>query len=470
MSTRRAWLRIDLLLVITVLALTAPFLRDWSAQPASRYLYTVALAEDHTFRLDAYRESLGMDYAVIDGHVYSDKAPYQPILVVPVYWAFRAAGGEAFPAGQPGQEIGHRVDISLWLMTLFSSAIPAAILVVLVRRHVARRYPEQSVKVALALLCATVMLPFSALLFGHVLSAAVAFGAWFILRRDGPSAVALVGAGLLMGIGPGIEYPQILVAAVLGVYSLVAYRWRAAWVALGGLLGLVPLFVVNATTFGGPFTTAYQGYLPNFQGSGAFGVYNLVLPVPRELFLALVGDRGLFSLTSVMLLAVVGALALLRGHRKVRPEAIVALVLLVLFLLISTGIDGYGGSSSGPRYLIPIIPFFAVPLAEAWRRWPPVTTVAALLSATAMILATLTDPLYQDGGPAIVDWANRFFTGRFEHSLPGSVLGDPAVLLAVVAAIVAATFALVQARSLTSTSRSRSSPPEEHSVPVAPGG
>ena len=41
-----------------------------------------------------------------DGHHYSDKAPYQPIGSVPVYWAYRALGGDPFPEGVPGGQIG----------------------------------------------------------------------------------------------------------------------------------------------------------------------------------------------------------------------------------------------------------------------------------------------------------------------------------------------------------------------------
>ena len=53
-----------LVLVVAVLALSVPFLRAWSTQPASRYLYTVALVDDHSIRLDPYATSLGLDPVV----------------------------------------------------------------------------------------------------------------------------------------------------------------------------------------------------------------------------------------------------------------------------------------------------------------------------------------------------------------------------------------------------------------------
>lgn len=438
---------VDLLLVLAVLALTVPFLREWSTQPASRYLFTAAVVDDHSFRLDPYRESLGLDYAEVNGHVYSDKAPFQPLLVAPAYWLYRQAGGDPVPLGLTGSEMLHRLDLGLWLMTLISAVIPAAVLVVLMRRHVARVFPEHAAEVALALLFGTVLLPFGSMLYGHMLAAAVGFGAWFLLRRsERPSSWSLFAAGLLLGAGIGVEYPQVVLAAVLGIFSIVMFRKRAVWVAGGGLVCLAPLLVLNKINFGGPFKTAYSHYLPNFQGSGAFGVYNLVAPKPREFGLALVGDRGLFSLTPIMVLAVVGCVLAIRAKRRARPDGVIALVLLALYLLVSTGIDGYGGSSPGPRYLVPIIPFFAVPLGQAWRRWGTLATVAAVWSAFWMIVATLTDPLYSAGHRAQVDWLGDLVHGRFEHSIPGELLGRGSILVMAALSVAAAVAAVVLSR------------------------
>ncbi len=438
---RRRW-RTDILLALAVLAMAVPFLRDWSTQPASRYLYTVAVYEDHSFRLDPYARSLGLDYAVIDGHHYSDKAPYQPMAAVPAYALYRFLGGQAFPVDRAGVDVDTDADIGLWLVTVWSAAIPAALLMVLLHRHVARVYPDLAVKVPLALVFGTVLLPFSSLLFGHLLAALAGFAAWFLVRRPRPSAFALVAAGALLGAGIGVEYTQVVVAAVIGIAAIALLRARAGWVALGGLIGSIPLLVVNAATFGGPFKTAYQGYLPNFQGTGAFGVYNLVAPVPLEFGLALIGDRGLFSLTPVMILAVAGAAIAIRGRTPARIDAIVALVLLGLFLLVSTGIDGYGGDSPGPRYLVPVLAFFALPLAEAWRRWAALTAAMAIWSAFWMVLATITDPLYHRPGLAPLNWLGDLVRGDTARSMPMELVGRVGVVVPVVLALGCAIVAL----------------------------
>ncbi len=423
--------RTELLLVAAVLVLTVPFLRTLSTQPASRYLFTVAVVDDGTVTLDPYRSSLGDDQAIVDGRVISDKAPYQPFATMPVYWAYRAAGGDPFPADVPTGALGETATVGLWLVTLVSSALPAAALAVVIHRHAATLAPAVAAPVALALVVGTVVLPFGSMLFGHVLAALTGFAAWHLVRAEHPRAARLVGAGALLGASIGVEYPQIVVAAVVGVASIVLLRQRAAWVAAGGVLGIAPLLAYNSIVFGSPFTTAYQGHLPNFHGSGAFGVYNLVAPQPRQLGLALIGDRGLLTLTPVVLIALVACVVAIRRRTPARTDAVVALVLLAVFVLISTGIDGYGGSSPGPRYLVPIIPFFAHPLAEAFVSWRRLSVGAALWGAGWMVLATMTDPLYERGNAATIDWLRDAIDGSFQRTIPGELLGDPAALLLV---------------------------------------
>ena len=63
--------------------MSAPFLREWNTQSASRYLTTATIVDHQTLVLDPYQDALGIDYALVDGVVYPDKAPYQPALAIP---------------------------------------------------------------------------------------------------------------------------------------------------------------------------------------------------------------------------------------------------------------------------------------------------------------------------------------------------------------------------------------------------
>lgn len=91
LSTRHGALNaavLALLVEITVGTLVHPYM----AQQASRYALTASIVERGTVRLDAYEHVLGVDRAVWRGHIYSDKAPGQPLAAVPVFaWGRQSA-------------------------------------------------------------------------------------------------------------------------------------------------------------------------------------------------------------------------------------------------------------------------------------------------------------------------------------------------------------------------------------------
>lgn len=428
---RQANRRIEVLIAVALLLFTAPIIQVWSAQPASRYLFAVAVWDDHSLELDRYEYALGIDRAVVDGHIVSDKAPYQPLLSVPFYALYRLVGGQPVPT-----EIPEDPAFGLWWVSLWSSTVPAIALALLMRRLVQRVHPAYATRVALALAIGTVLLPFSSLLFGHMLAALGVFGGWYLLRDGDRTNGALVGAGALMAAAVGTEFTMIVAVAAVMVASIAVYRWRLIATCIGGLLGALPLLAYNALVFGSPFRVAYQGYLPNFQGEGALGVYNLRVPVPLEVARALIGDRGLLFLTPVMVLAIIGAVLAIRKHRSTSRDAWLALVLLVIFVVLTTGIDGIGGDTPGPRYLIPIIPFFALPLAEAWQRFPKACSITARIGGFFMVLASVTDPVLPGNAvnaPRL--WIEMAARGAFGKSWPGLVLPSWSVLLFVAAGV-----------------------------------
>ncbi len=400
--------------------LIGPLIQEWSSQPASRYLLTVAAVDDRTLELDRYESLIGIDQARYRDHLYSDKAPYQPLGAAPPYALFRLAGGDAFPAGWEERGVDALLDgrhLGLWWVTVWSSLVPAIALAWLTRRMVAVEHPDVATPVAAAMAFGTTLLPFSSLLFAHVLAALLVAAAWQLLRRDGSGLREAGLAGLCLGLGIGVEY-SVAALAVLFLLTQARHLRSAAALSVGTVVGTLPLMLYNWLVFEDPFEVSYQGHLPNFQGEGALGVYNLEVPQLDEIARALFGGRGLFVLTPIMLLAFAGcALALQSGTARMRRDAVVALAGFALMLALSTGIDGIGGDSPGPRYLIPALPLLALPLAEAWRRYPVLGIGTTAIGVVAMTAATITDPI----APALRDWllhlrdgelATNVFTGR----------------------------------------------------------
>lgn len=179
----RYWIeryRIEILLALLVVVIAGPVVHQYRAQQASRYVFTAAIWDDRTIVLDAYADAdppvLGIDRAVRDGRTYSDKAPLQPVLAVPVYAAYRAVGGS------PAIEARYDEHLGLWWVTLWMSTLPAALLAVAMYRFACTFRAEASLQATIALFFGSMLLPFSMLLFGHILGALFVFGSFHAAR------------------------------------------------------------------------------------------------------------------------------------------------------------------------------------------------------------------------------------------------------------------------------------------------
>lgn len=406
---------VEPLLALIVLLLAGLVIQDWSSQPASRYLLTAAAVDDHSLQLDPYEDYLGLDQARYGGHIYSDKAPYQPLLAAPAYQAYRLAGGDPVPAGFAHGRFQDGTNYGLWWVTLWSSVLPAMALAVVVRRLVARTHPDLATRVALATMLGTTILPFAGWLFGHVMAALFVTGAWYLLRGGEPATTTstMFLSGCLLGLGIGAEYAVGVIALVALGHIISLRRWPSV-VALsaGTVVAALPLFLYNWLVFDNPLEVSYQGHLKSFEGEGALGVYNLKVPSLDELTKTMFGNRGLFVITPIVLLAVVGAVLAIVNRLPTRRDAWLGLAALVGMVAISTGIDGYGGDSPGPRYLIPALPLLAVPMAEAWRRLPALCTIAAGVGGFIMWTAMVTTPAIDPSEPQPLRiWIDRLRGG-----------------------------------------------------------
>ena len=195
----------------------APIVAIDSAQPGSRMALAAALAEHGTVDVSAY--PLGVDRALYKGNLRSDKPPGQPLLAIPAYVVSRALGAESASRRRGDGNLG------LWAVTLFSCVLPFMVLLVLMRPRTVAVFDEHAtVPIVLALGFGTLMLPYAVNLFGHLLAAALVFGAWSVLDRAQLTAVALAFAGLLAGLAVSVEYQTGIIAIVLFVFAAVVAR------------------------------------------------------------------------------------------------------------------------------------------------------------------------------------------------------------------------------------------------------
>lgn len=165
--------------------------------------------------------------------------------------------------------------------------------------------------------------------------------------RDRP-----VGAGLLLGATIVIKDQALLPALVVLGFAIRRLGWRrAARLAPGFVLAGAGFVVRNVFLYGSGWLDFPQRFRAGSLIDGSIGL--LIDPA-----------RGLVFFAPIVLLAFAGLLA----RREERSVAIgAAACFLVYFLLNAAWIDWRGGSSFGPRLLVPVLPLLAIPLGLLWR-------------------------------------------------------------------------------------------------------
>jgi hypothetical protein len=418
--------------------------------------YALVRALSHgTPQIDAYHWET-RDKSWYQGHFYAVKGPGLALFTLPAYealhavdgnkasaWAARRArraGGEQWaPDTQPADVYGKSIDRVLrvragvendtgmvWALGVLGAALPAILMLLLVRSLAERLEPGLGTAAALTLGVGTLVMPFATMLFSHLLAALLGFAAFAILwrEREGPPRIGLVAvAGLLAGLSITTEYPLAIVAGIIGVYGLLRgdIVRRALTYGAGVIVGVLPLLAYNVWAFGSLTHNSYAGAVreQGVNGHAALGLndsgfFGIGMPSFHAGMQLLLAPRGLLVLSPVLVLAGVGTFLLHRRGR--RAEALTIAAISIAFLIYNAGYYlPFGGGSPGPRFLIPMLPFLAVPLALAFRRYPAVTLALAVPSTVLMVVATATHPLIGSDGTGV--WAHVLDTARFEHTV-----------------------------------------------------
>lgn len=425
---------------------------DWGQN--SRLDLVLAIVDRGTLSIDAYYQNTG-DYALYHGNHYMDKAPGPSLLAVPVYAIIRPvlhtapvkglidrlANSQAFAgtlqAGGSGlQEDKIYQALVLLIVTFVVVTIPSAALGVLFYRFLGYLNPKLGWNVIAVLLygLATSAFPYAGTFVSHQLTAFLLFGAFLLayeIRQKirSPRWATLV--GLMLGYAMISEYPTALIAGAITLYiflTLPERRWFAGLIAGGLICGSI-LMIYNWIIFKSILPVGYE-YSALYTEQHSTGFLSLTYPHLDALWgITFSKFRGLFFLSPVLLLAAAGFVAWWQS-RQLRGELWICLWSVVSFFLFNgSSVMWQGGYAVGPRYLVPMLPFFAMGWGGFALRWGDRFLARALMAilGLASFLAVWAETI---GGQSFPDWSsNPLVSYTWPRLVEGDIARNMAMIL-----------------------------------------
>lgn len=351
-----------------------------------------------------------MVYNRRDEHFYSSKPPVLTLVLAGMVAALEAVGGRF-------EFTGTGLAFPLFLMTWLVVGVASAAAFYAFRRKAGERLGPLEADLAVILaLGGTLFLSYSGTLNNHTVAAALVLLAFFLLgMAEGGAGVSggrAAVAGFFMGMATVVDVaPGFVFSIVFGLYVLLHVRsWRT--VLLFGL-GSVPPLAAHCWVEYSIWGTILPVQM--IQGAGKFehsywmapvGPDTWVVPRWKYWALTLFSTRGLFVLSPILLLGVIGLVedvrdgvrrGLLRARDEEAGRAWAALGLLLgigsmVCYFSFRGPTSFGGSCFGFRWYIgfmPLLGWYAVRVFARRREDASLRRIFYLLGAISLMYALI---------------------------------------------------------------------------------
>ncbi len=395
--------------------------RDWNI--SSRLMLTYSMVDRGTVELTGLHQHT-LDLAQYQGRYYSDKLPGYALLAAVPYGVARGVFGfPAHPLNSRADDYVHwPADYWVTLATSGLLSAATAVLLVSLARQLGCR-PAIAAMVGLAYGLSTPAYVYATLAYGHQATAFALLASFLLIWRRSPrfgwGMARLAASGFLAASAAVIEIQVGPVSAILGFFLLAEVLGRrqspAGLVAfaVGALVPTLALLKYNMLAFGSPWDMGYFHHVTFSHVHTKSNPLGLEEPKSWKLQRLLVSPyRGLFVFAPILILALPGWIVL--TIRRCWALTISSILICTTVMLVNLSYPEWtGGWSTGPRLLVPLIPFAMIPVAAlvAGRgRW---VTFAAIIAGGLAVAGGLEMFLFQGAG------------GRIPHEIRFYPLAQP---------------------------------------------
>ena len=379
---------------------TKPHATGWN--DGSRLATVDALTADHTFQIDRSPFAAGLgDEIRFRGRTYSDKPPLLAVLGAAV----------AFVLAPFGISLRHAPGPAIYLVTLLTVGVAFALgcCYAYAFARLLGCVPRVATAVATLTGTATLALPYATVLTNHVPCGASALAATYHLYRardGGPRHVAL--GGLLLGLCYAFDAAGAMFAIAAAVLLWGAPLRRWALCAAAGLPIIALQLLYNLAISGSVLPTVFNlsvwsdPSLPLHAESATVLKYYTPAEYAGFAVSLLVGARGLFAYTPLMLVAAYGFAVMWRDRAATRRLALAILSTAAVFFVTIVFLqnDAHAHNFGERRYvdLFFVLCVALGPALEAIRR--PLAAAAVLaLTGISVAIAALGTVAPFGGGP-----------------------------------------------------------------------
>ena len=361
------------LLILLLLLVTTYFHHPiLFSNESCRYFLIISIVDYHKLYVDDITTNANDDLSFYKGHYYSAKAIGVPLLGIPVYWFIRnfTLLSKTHPFS----------PINIYIVRFFVTTLPFILLGVIMFYFSIRMGADtvNSICMVLAYSFGSIALNHALIFSGHQTAASFCFFSfalifWLKLRLkngDFPNGFYYFIAGMFAGIGALSDYTAMYIAIILTLYVFstrsTPFKYKILFI-LGGIpcIGLLALY--NLHCFGSPFSFSYS-LLSNeaYRRGAAKGILGISLPNLKAVFDILFSpSRGLFFIMPIFLYSLFGLFRMFK-EKIFLSEAIMITLIFLGYICINGGFYGWhGGWTYGPRYLVPMLPFLAIPITFA---------------------------------------------------------------------------------------------------------
>ncbi len=385
--------------------LTKVHTHSW--QEESRMATVQTIVEQGTFIIDHTEFNRTGDKVFVNGHFYSDKTPILSVAAAGAYSILHNIFGltldpticvpdEDIAACRAFTPAGTRFTAFYWLTLIFIGGSSALLIALFWKALIDLGVGGTlATALAIALGLASPIAPYSIVFAGHVPAALCLFAGFWLLtqcpseRRRRVEILShtaarndtngrLFWAGLLISLSANIDLTLAIFVLVFGGWVLIVHRRKIVPYVLGVIVPIAVSALINTIGAGtivplyfDPKAYDFVGTVLNPTVGGTNGFYSLEFGT-NYTYNILIGRRGFFAFTPMLMYTVVGLALVIRDRSKrlrgLSFAAALGSVLFAAYLILRT--DNYGGEAWGTRWFVPLVPLLWFYAPIAYRAWP----------------------------------------------------------------------------------------------------